>query len=277
MKKNTLFSLLLLLFLPVLSYAQGLGIYGIVAYEALVYRHNTKLVVISPNQPCFSSAGQRHLNIFPSGDHIEGQFAFSPKDHLGIYLNTYLPGPLSPLAASKGTIMGEGACGYYHSIGSSTKWFVDGYAGLGLGQRLYKHGSSYSIDFMDDCDLSSWYEKMFFQASIYVKKDKNQFALGVEEAFYHYNALHFHYKGTSKFLSNGDLDLHRYNVSLWSPTMTLKHQFKRAIFITQFICNMGDVGRLSSFGSPFVRRVSINCGLQYVLGKKGKQAPVGAN
>ncbi|MFI5148816.1 MAG: hypothetical protein ACHQRM_03720 [Bacteroidia bacterium] len=157
-----------------------------------VYVYNTT------QTPNLSSKHQQQGSLYVGADHEEAQAAWSPKEHLGIMVNSYLCSPFFSDGHnynSWGTVQGEAAVGYYRCFKKDTlihcPLFFDVYGGGGLGQRMYDGilGSNGFSGSYSGYNLFLTNEKAFLQSSVFYNKKRLELAFTYQFATYFINAF----------------------------------------------------------------------------------------
>jgi hypothetical protein len=207
----------------------------------------------SPNTLCLKAKEETNANVFVGNDHVEVQGAYSPKEHVGVFLNSYVAYPsVFSTYNSTGTIFGEGAVGYYSAFkkSSSDPWlFYDVYAGGGAGQRKYTGTTGYESTDNEQWVVSSAYDKAFIQASVYLIKGRSQLALAYQGAWIYFTALDSRMVDAG-YGFNPDAYYSRNNFSVFNNNYSLTYKlrlFRKASIIWQVAYN-----RSNYTGSPIL-------------------------
>ncbi|HXC04599.1 MAG TPA: hypothetical protein VNZ86_07585 [Bacteroidia bacterium] len=152
--------------------------------------------------PNLITKDQRHANLYLGADHEEVQAAWSPKEHIGFMMSSYLCSPFVSSGHdynSWGTVQGDLAMGFYHAFHTDTarpsKWFYDVYLGGGLGQRKFDGELGYAPGHTVLKDGYTVYlsdEKSFLQSSVFYRKNNTEVSLTVQGAVYFLNSFNLY-------------------------------------------------------------------------------------
>lgn len=199
------------------------------------------MVYNTVNTPSFTNKGQAKINLFTNLTHAELQFAYSPKERIGLFANSYYE---FANVGSKGTYLAEGACGYYSDL-ENTNWHFDVFGGLGLGSRKYQGGwNNFFLYNHDDNGIntyySSFYAKFFAQSSLYYRSDRTEVAFTLQPGIFYFSSYNlrmdtFFYAG---HFSSSTYQLNRIPVINLNPAFTYKYLWNHFGFVFQLASNI---------------------------------------
>ena len=258
----------------------------LIAFTFQSCRYPSIFLSNTTNVPNLSQKKDGNVSAYLGLDHVELQGAYSPKNRLGLFVNSYTTYGTFLTNTNTGiedpSVFFEAASGYYQLIKESL-WFFDLYGGVGYGHRSFK-GANDPYDMTgqihQEDNIRTVYGKVFFQSSIFYKVPGFQFTLSNQIGGLFFNVMDITEGGTNGYPLIFHKNYSPFSVLNDNIALTFKMGRRNCKFILQLTANIAPDAPFS--GSPFdfgyseifgyqglyfnSRPLGINIGLQYTFG-----------